>query len=434
MIHPARTFLTVLATLAVVGCGDAEQNVPSAAAKTPLEAISSPRFVEGTTDPDTFVAGYGEFAAAYARFDLEELLADSGTPGVAIAVFEDYEIVWTYETGIADLETGRAVDADTLFQAASISKPVGAAAVLKATEEGLFTLDTPINEILDRWQLPENSFTDGRPVTPRDLLTHTAGTTMPGFPGYDPAGPIATELGVVDEGPASNTAAVRVDVTPGLQYRYSGGGTTVLQVALADAVGKPYRDILGEWVLGPAGMAASGYDQPMSGERADRAARAHFRPDSTSLDRALQGAAVTHANAVRGTAPWHAYPELQAAGLWTTPSDLARFAIDIGLAVRGDSGRILTPAAAREMTTRHSVGEDGLGWAMQNRGAGDEEVWYFSHSGGNWGFRCYLVTHREDGYGAAIMINGDNFEVILELIRRIGLAWKWEGDLVAPPR
>ncbi|MDX1382707.1 MAG: serine hydrolase domain-containing protein, partial [Thermoanaerobaculia bacterium] len=236
-----------LASAAAAGAGAhataAEGRGPSIPA-SPLAAIEKPRTAPGSGGSDEPEAGYGQRAGEYSRLDLDELMAVSGTPGLAIAVFHDFEIVWTHERGVADLETGRKVEADTLFQAASISKPVGAAAVLRAVDDGLFTLDTPINDILERWRLPENAFTAGRPVTPRLLLSHTAGTTMPGFPGYSPDAAIPTELEVLDEAGPTNTAAVRVDTRPGTAYRYSGGGTTVLQVALADAAGRPYREVL----------------------------------------------------------------------------------------------------------------------------------------------------------------------------------------------
>ena len=271
-------------------------------------------------------------------------------------------------------------------------------------------------------------------MTATHLLSHTAGTTVDGFPGYSPRADIPTELQVLDGAPPANTAAVHVEVAPGTLHRYSGGGSTILQVALADAAGLPFSRVVEDWVLKPAGMSHSGFFQPPTRENAVNAARAHHRRGSPALDEELQDVSGSHPIAVRAVDPWHIYSELQAAGLWTTPGDLARFAIDIARAIQGDEDRVLSPATARLMTTEVTPGSDGLGFRMQERGEGQEEEWFFSHSGGNWGFRCNLMAHRLRGYGSVIMINGDNFEMILELQRRIAIAFGWDGDLYHLPR
>ena len=121
--------------------------------------------------------------------------------------------------------------------------------------------------------------------------------------------------------------------------------------------------------------------------------------------------------------PWHVYPEHAAAGLWTTPTDLARFAIEVQRALRGPRGAVLTQASAREMTTPVGVGPFGVGFTVEKDGEG----WYFSHGGSNWGFRCLLVAHVRKGYGVAIMTNGDNGgQGNAELLERVAAAYGWD--------
>ncbi len=198
-----------------------------------------------------------------AALTIEELMENFGVPGVSIAVIRDFEIHWAKGYGIADVVTGAPVDTETMFQAASMSKPVAAMATLRAVQDGLFTLDDDINSILTSWRLDGDDFTKDRPVTPRTLTSHTSGLGDAfGFPGYDPADPIPTAVQVLEGHVLSNVGPVFMERAPMVAYEYSGGGVTVMQQALADARGRPFEDILHDHVLAPIGMTRSSYQQP----------------------------------------------------------------------------------------------------------------------------------------------------------------------------
>lgn len=340
-------------------------------------------------------------------FTLDEIMVRFNVPGVSVAVIRDFEIHWAREYGIADVQSGTPVEATTLFQAASISKPVAAMAVLKAVHDGRFSLDDDINSILTSWQLPGDGFTTDRFVTPRMLLNHTSGTGDGfGFPGYPPSAPRPTVVQVLDGRPPSNVGPVRLERPPLTGYKYSGGAVTIMQLALSDVVGKPYPDILQEYVLRSIGMTNSGYDQPLPPDRARQAARAHDG-SGEAMD-----------------APWHVYPELAAAGLWTTPTDLARFAVEVQKALRGDRDTVLPRSVVREMVTPVGVGDFGVGFSVSKLGQG----WYFGHGGSNWGFRCDLIAHTVKGYGLAIMTNGSNGgRVMAEIRERVARAYGWDS-------
>jgi CubicO group peptidase (beta-lactamase class C family) len=340
-------------------------------------------------------------------FTLQEILDKYGVPGVSIAVIHDFEIHWAKGYGIRDVETGEPVENDTLFQAASISKPVAAMAVLKAVEEGKFSLDDDINEILKSWKLPVTGFTDRGPVTPRALLSHTSGTGDGfGFPGYHPSASLPTVVQILDGESPSNVGPVRMERPPFTGMKYSGGGTTIMQLALVDAVGKPFPEILAEWVLEPIGMSVSAYEQPLGPERDRKAARAHDG-EGKAMD-----------------AKWHVYPELEAAGLWTSAVDLAKFAIEVQKSLRNESNRVLERESIREMLEPVGVGEFAVGFEVEKRGEG----WYFGHSGGNWGFRCDLRAHKLKGYGVAIMTNGESGGIVMrELSERVARVYGWDS-------
>jgi CubicO group peptidase (beta-lactamase class C family) len=318
---------------------------------------------------------------------VEALMKQFSVPGVSIAIIKDFKIAATYAYGVADAESGAKVTPDTMFQAASISKPVAAMVSLKAVQNGLFTLDQDVNTILKSWKMPDSAFTSERPVTPRSLMSHTSGTGDGfGFPGYAPGAPLPTVPQILDGLAPSNVRKVRLERPPLKGFKYSGGAVLIEQLALSDAAGKPFDEIARDWVLNPIGMTNSTYEQPLPAAREKQAARGHNR------------------TATRMGDPWHVYPERAAAGLWTTPTDLARFAIEVQLAVLGKSTRVLSQASALEMITPVGVGPYAVGFTIQKEGEG----WYFSHGGSNWGFQCGLIAHRLHGYGAAIMTNGDS--------------------------
>ena len=342
---------------------------------------------------------------------IEELLEQFGVPGVSVAVIHDFQIHWAKGYGTADVETGAPVDAETMFQAASISKPVAAMAVLRAVQDGLFTLDTDINEILTSWTLEGGEFTRERAVTPRSLTSHTSGLGDGfGFPGYDPDATLPTPIQIFEGHELSNVGTLFMERAPMTFAEYSGGGVTVMQQALEDARRRPFAEVLAADVLGPIGMTRSSFQQPISAEHDRNAARAH---DGEGRSRGPK---------------WHVYPELAAAGLWTTATDLARLAIEVQKSAVGESNRVLDQVHVQEMLSPVGVGDFAVGFSIGKRGEG----WYFSHGGSNWGFRATLLAHKVKGYGLAIMTNADQGGAVMsELSRRIQEIYEW--DSVADP-
>jgi len=385
-----RRLITVLVLLSAAGIvHTAADNSSPAAMMARIEAAQSPNR-EGL-DPLT----------------LQQLMERFHVPGVSVAVIRDFEIHWTKGYGIADVETGARVDADSLFQAASISKPVAAMAAVRAVQDGKFSLDDDINTILKSWKLPAGEFTRRQPVTPRALMSHTSGLGDGfGFPGYHPAAPRPTIVQILNGSKPSNVGPVLMEREPLSAAKYSGGGVTMMQLALMDALGKPFPEIMQGLVLGPIGMTYSAYEQPLSPERDRHATRAH-----NGGGRAMD-------------AKWHVYPELAAAGLWTTPTDLAKFAIEIQKTALGRSSRVLTQSTVREMLTPVGVGDYAVGLAITKKGEG----WYFAHGGSNWGFQCDLLAHRLKGYGVAIMTNGDSGRPVINAIEdRVAAAYGWDS-------
>ena len=328
-------------------------------------------------------------------------LVHHNVPGLSVALMLNGEFAWARGYGIADSAAGLPVTPETLFQAASISKPIAAMAAHDMIESGQLSLDQDINTYLTQWQLPGEGFTEVEHVSIRRILNHTAGTTVWGFPGYARTEDrISTRQVLTGEG---NTDPIVVYKEPGESWRYSGGGYTVLQLAMEEVSGQDFETLMKDRVLSKLDMVHSTYAQPLIAAWHDRAA-AGYR---------------SNGELVEGN--WHVYPEQAAAGLWTTPSDLLQYAASVQRARSGSTNEVLEPATVLEMLTP-GMDNYGLGPAISSDGL------RFQHGGANEGFRCYLTAAIDGSYAVAIMTNSDNGSaVVTEYLEALAEEYGWAG-------
>lgn len=336
---------------------------------------------------------------------LGERMKELKVPGASIAVFRDGRIEWTRGWGMADVASGRKVGRETRFQAASISKPVAAAVVLALVSRGRLSLDEPVNTYLRAWKLPDNEHTAGKAVTLRHLLSHSAGTTVHGFRGYARGEGVPTLVQLLDGVEPANSAAVRVDIPVASKWRYSGGGISVAQLVVEEETGKPFAQAARELVLQPFGMTNSSFVQPLPASLRATAATGYR----------------SSGQPVAGN--WHTYPEQAAAGLWTTPEDLAKFAIELQRIAAGTSSKVMSRALAQDML-RRQIGEWGLGVGV----VGDGAATRFSHGGANEGYRAFLVGYRDVASGVVVMTNSDaGMGLANDLVRTVAEEYQWPG-------
>ena len=343
-----------------------------------------------------------EVVGSPTRWSLAERMAEYKAPAVSLAIVEGGRVVWAEGFGVTEAGGTIPVTASTLFQAGSNSKAVAVSAMLRLVQAGTLSLDVNVNHYLTSWKLPENEFTAQASVTLRTLAPHTGGTTVSGFPGYTVGEPRPTVPDLLDGKAPANTAAVRVDTVPGKAFRYSGGGTTIMQQLMVDVTHTPVPALLKAQVFDRLGMTRSTFEQPLPAALAADAARAHEK-------------------AIVVPGGWHVYPELAAAGLWTTPTDLATWMLAMGDAMAGRSTVFLNKETATQVTGSAVPGRspaERIGLGLFLTGTGDS--FNITHGGQNQGFVSQFKLYPRTGKGAVIMVNIG--EAGARLMREIELA------------
>lgn len=331
------------------------------------------------------------------RVSLDEALTALNIPSVSIAIINADRIAFAHAYG-KDATT------EAIYQAASLSKFVAAIGAMRLVEAGKIELDQDVNDRLTSWRVPSNDFDATHKVTLRGLLSMTGGIGVPGFLGYEVGAPIPSLTDVLNGTPPANSAAVTLIATPGSVYHYSGGGYEIVEALMQDASGDPFAALMQGLVLRPAGMTASSFEQPISPNLATKAVSGHDR-DGTELP-----------------GRWHVFPEHAAAGLWSTPTDLANLLLQVGRAWRGESRILLTPDTMRKMLTQQNGGPYGLGAAV----AGDGSALVLMKRGQNVGYQAYLILYPAMAQGMVVMTNSDNGSKLADaLIARAAAVYDW---------
>lgn len=325
-------------------------------------------------------------------------------PAVSIAVVNHARLEWARAYGVRHARGADTVTPRTVFQGGSLAKPVVALAALRLVERGLLSLDGDVNPRLTSWTIPPNDAWQPR-VSLRQLLSHTSGLTVAVYPGYRRDDVMPTLRQVLHGARPARSEPVRVELIPGVQYRYSSGAYVVLQQLLMDVTGLPFTELMRELVLGPLGMRHSTFEQPLPARRWRFAASGH-----RSGAQPLPG-------------KWFVYPETAQGGLWTTPSDLARFVLALQRAKAGRSNPVLSTEMATEMLSPQAERDIGLGLFLE----GASEHRRFGHVGGNEGFSSRLTAYCDIGMGAVVMTNSQHDLLIKEVLAAIGAEYAWPG-------
>ncbi|SDH07826.1 CubicO group peptidase, beta-lactamase class C family [Flavobacterium omnivorum] len=336
---------------------------------------------------------------------LEERMKFYHANGVSIAVIKDYKIEWAKGYGWADSLEQKPVTTKTLFQAGSNSKSLNAVGVLKLVQDGKLNLNADINTYLKLWKFPYDSLSKGKKITIANLLSHTGGISVHGFYGYKKGEEIPTIKQILNGQKPANSEAIRSMYEPSIKYEYSGGGTTISQLIIQDVTGKPYDEFMWEHVLKPMGMTNSSYTQP---------------PVSSKLNLLATGY-YNDGKAVKGN--YHIYPEQAAAGLWTNPTDLAKYVIETQLSLKGKSQKVLSRDMTTVRLTPYIDDKSALGVFIINKNG----IKNFEHGGVDEGFVSQYIGTFEEGNGVVVMTNTYNTALFDEIIRSVALTYEWKN-------
>ncbi|MGO9606534.1 MAG: serine hydrolase domain-containing protein [Candidatus Binataceae bacterium] len=405
-VNSACRYGTVIA-VAVVVVG-AVASGPSRAWGLDRSAAKQIAAVENGLDPPVVIAG-----ETRKKWTIAMQMLRLKVPAVSVAVIDDYKIDWAKAWGVTEPGGRKAVTADTLFQAASISKPISAMAAMHLVQEGKLNLDADVNDYLKGWKVPDNEFTRSKPVTLRELLSHSAGIPTFLHTAYRPDATLPTLPQILDGILPADTRAVRVEWVPGSRWQYSNAGYAIVQQMVVDVTGESFPDFMRTTLLQPLGMRHSSYEEPLPAALQTNAAVGTLADGKELPDK------------------WLVYPAMIASGLWTTPSDIARFAIALMNTKRGESNPVISAATGAEILTSQiaTAGglDQGLGVWLQPSPLGTR----FSHTGKTPGFATIMIGYLS-GRGIIVMTNSDDgAAVALPIIRAVEHVYGWNSYPIA---
>ena len=325
------------------------------------------------------------------KMDLSQRMKHYKVPGFSAAFVHNEKLAWVKGFGVVEAGSEKPVTTETIFQAASISKPFTAMVALHLVEAGLLDLDADANDFLRSWKIPKSKYTQARQdgvipkVSLRGLLSHTAGMNLRGYSGYPPGRNLPSLQQILNGEPPANSRPVRLAQEPGKTFKYSGAGYLVVQQMIEDVTGRPLDALAKEFIFDKLGMTSSTFDIRLPEALLPRAATAHRRTGEPVPGR------------------WHTYPEQAAASLWSTPTDLARLIIEVLKSLKNESNLVLS----QEMTRQMMIPQKNIGGVGFNMVIGNGMT-RFGHPGWNEGFHSMILGCPEIGQGIVWMTNGEN--------------------------
>jgi CubicO group peptidase (beta-lactamase class C family) len=373
-INPFAHYLIFAITIFISGCSQDQKNQDSFDER--IENGLRPALIYDGNNP---------------TYNISERMQKWGVPAVSIAVIDSMKIIWVGAYGVKNIYDSTPVTTSTLFQSASVSKPVAAVGAASLAYQGLLPLDKDINSLMEKWKIDYSHF-KGK-VTVRKILSHTAGLGVGGFTGYWPGDSLPGLKEIINGLPPANSPAVKLIEEPDTRFIYSGGGYQVMQMLMEDFTAKTFPEIMSENIFDPLNMDNSFY-APLNEKQKQYAASGHMIGE-----------------VIPGYAPVHV--ESAAGGLWTTPGDLALLLIELMKAYNNESKMIFDSITARSVFTP-KFWDYGLGFKVMGEG----KNFRFSHGGATTGWHSHIMAFPERGQGVVVMTNGTNGWVLWPEIER----------------
>ena len=347
---------------------------------------------------------------------IEEQLEKYKLPGFSVVVFENYKMVYSKQFGVKSMNSPEKIDENTAFSTASNAKPITTLLCFILEEKGLLNLDDPIDKSLKRWHLPKSKFTENRTPTWRQFLNHTAGTSQEGFEDHYKGEKIPTlEESLMGKIPRYDKE-IEFLFEPGAQWQYSGGGYTIIQMALEDQFNRPIAALAKQYIFSPLGLKNTTMIQPNEKGFLTNVALVHDKNGKVIKT----GLPIT--------------PQVAPSGLWSTPTELATIAMEIQNALRNKNNKVISHNVAKKVTEvsalKNAVGGWSYGW--QKSFAYNNYDW-FACNGSNTGVGGNVMGTMTDGNGFAFLANGEKpnrFPVMAQTQRTILKVMNWKGNFL----
>jgi CubicO group peptidase (beta-lactamase class C family)/thioredoxin-related protein len=332
---------------------------------------------------------------------LSNSMINYNIPGLSLAVINEGKIEWSH-TYANDNFPEQKLNDSTIFQAASLSKPVTVLAALRMYTAGAIDLDENIQNYLKRFIIPQGKQTDDNPVTFRNIFAHTSGLTAGGYQGYARDFEVPSDIEILKGATGVNSQPIEVLSKPNEILAYSGGGYTLAEVALQDIHNDTFSNLMKTWILDPVGMKHSEFTQPLIVKDSSKIAKGH-----TQSGKVLDGG-------------WRNHPEQAAGGLWSTSTDLANFLIEIYKAYQGKNSVFSTSAIKTILNQERDGHIYGFIVDRSNNG------FAITHYGGNAGYRTGMTIDLTTGNGLVYLINSDNGAALgNELLLSASKLYRW---------
>ena len=368
------------------------------------DCISIDKSIERKIQLETDLRGQVKFLEEAENFiSISDRMVADNIPALSFAVINKGGIEWADIYKNANFPEVQNLTCSSIFQAASLSKPVTFLAALRMHSAGEMDLDKNIQDYLQNFVLPQGKQTAENPVTFRNIFSHTSGINPGGYQGYARNLSMPSDLDILRGSEEVNTAAIEVSTRPNEKLAYSGGGYTLAELALQDIYNEEFSNIMRKWILEPAGMEHSEFTQPLPDSKSNQVAKGY-----TQSGEVIDGG-------------WRNHPEQAAAGLWSNSIDMAKFLIEIYNAYQGKSSIF----SQSDIKTILSHERDGHIYGfIVNRAEDDIAI---THYGGNEGYRTGMTISLTSGNGLVYLINSDNGGALgNELLLSASQVYKWQ--------
>lgn len=390
----------LLISIVFIGCTTPNSKKEKLAKDIFIQSDSRVENIEENLVPVHFLKNHSN------RMSISEMMEKDRVPGVSIAFIENGNISWQKTYGYSNLQDSLPVTTKTLFNGASLSKPVAAMAALNLSEKGFIDLNEDVNAYLKNWKIPENKFTEEQKVTLKRLIGHTAGIInyVPQPYSLNDNSPNLVQM-LSGTKPSVDLPASVIYV-PGEQRKYSNPGYTIIQKMIEDVSDKNFESVIEEIIFKPSEMYDSSFEQPLPQNLLEKTA--------TGYSKDLKGY------------PYKLFPWKAAGGIWTTPTDLGKFIITLLEDYHSNKNIILSKKMADSVFQKKS---ERLGFGKLFSPVKQDLL--FEHWGSSPGFTCYMVASLNKKQGVVIMTNSDNGTILLSYIAR-SVAQEYNWDFLQP--